>query len=343
MHRKEKNSNGAVRLIGLSPLHIATILLFSICISSDADDLATLLVSPNYKTRRQAEEKLLGLGHEALPICLRMAGDNNLASKFCAARVLRKLVSNGLGHQEITALKKSTFPELRSIYYSVLPDSKEGIKELLSGAQATQREIRLASLNRLIELKAPFNPQPLLTMLEGLAPDDPHRARILSALIQATPSPEWKTVAKNLTDPNAETVVAAAHVLGRWKAHGSAKKLYSTAIASSRDRIRHASFSALAAIGDEGKALILKDCTSQQGNVREQAGLALGFFPGTHSQLLGMLKNDPYERVAQAASISLGRLYNKDQPQYFFPYDASSADRARVVEAWKQFITKTKD
>ncbi|MDA0837316.1 MAG: HEAT repeat domain-containing protein [Planctomycetota bacterium] len=343
MPRNEKNSDRAERPLWTSPVLVAAILLFSFCINSDAEDLAALLVSPDYEKRRQAEETLLGLGREALPICLKMADEENLASKFCAARVLRKLVPGSVTHHEIKSLKNSTFPELSSIYFSALPDSREGITELLSGAQAPQREIRLASLNRLIELKVTFNPDPLLTLLQAVAPGDPHRVSILSALVESAPSPRWEAVAGQLNDSDPEIVTFAAQVLGRWKVHESAERLYCTGINSPNERVRQASFRALAAIGDEGKSLILKDCESNQGHVREQAALALGFFQNTHSQLVEMLERDPYERVAQAASISLQHLYQIDEPQYFFPYDGSPAARDQVVKAWKQFIAGAKE
>ncbi|MDP6502535.1 MAG: hypothetical protein QF886_02925, partial [Planctomycetota bacterium] len=182
MHRRETNDYRAERLKS-SPLKVGMIVFTCLCVSADAEGLVSALVNRDFRTRQRAEEKLIDRGGKGLPVCLEMAASESLSARVCAARVLRRLVSRGLDCQKIRQLKDSDFPELRSIYYSALPVSEAAIQELLSGVLTPQREIRLACLNRLIELRAEFEPGPLLILLAGISEEDPHRVPILSALI----------------------------------------------------------------------------------------------------------------------------------------------------------------
>ncbi len=342
MHRRETNDCRAARLKS-SPLKVGMILFTNLCISADAEGLVSALVNRDFRIRQRAEEKLIDKGDKGLPVCLEMAASESLSARVCAARVLRRLVSDGLDYQKIKQLKDSDFPELRSIYYSTLPGTKAGIQELLSGVLAPQREIRLACLNRLIELRTEFNPDPLLVLLAGISEEDPHRDPILFGFIFSLPSKSWEVVAKKLSHSDVETVALAAKVLGCWKVSEATQELHRTGIRSSNEKVRGACFSAMASIGEDGRKLILEDCKSEQGHVREQAVLALGFFQNTHKRLLEMLERDPYERVAQAASSSLQRLFKIEEPQYFFSYDSPTAERGRVVKAWKGLLNKGKD
>jgi len=308
-----------------------------------AEKIAARLSAPAPSVRSQAEEELLKKGGEAVAVCTELATSPSLATQLAAARVLLRLASEGKVNQAHhlpirKALRASRNCELRAAYCALVPKvSAQPLEELLAALKDQDRAVRASALREIAALRQPFSPENCLAQLKELETDD-RLVRLYLKALKRSPAPEEVNVVTSLLRaPDDQTVSLAAEVLGGWKSTENAELIAERGFCAKTDMIRGACFAALAQIGTPGFQAVLARTEAPAGSVRELAAEALSHFSEAVPLLMKILANDPYPRARQAASRSLQRLAGKlEDARFFYPYDAPSEDRNRVVLRWRE-------
>ena len=311
--------------------------------AASAKGFAARLSAPEPSVRSQAEQELLKEGSNAVTVCAELATRPSLATQLAAARVLLKLASQGkVDRTHLSpvreALRTSGNCELRAAYCTLIPKiSAQPLKELLAALADQDRAVKASALREMAALPQPFSPKKCLAQLRELEAGDPLAGLYLKALKQSPAPKEVNVVTSLLHSPAPNTVSLAAEVLGGWKSARSAELLAERGFSAKTAMIRGACFAALAQIGAPGFQAVSARAEAPAGSVRELAAEALSHFTEAVPRLMKILDNDPYPRARQAASRSLQRLGGKlEDPRFFYPYDAPSKERERVVLRWRE-------
>lgn len=311
--------------------------------AASAKGFAARLSAPEPSVRSQAEQELLKQGSSAVAVCAELAASPSLATQLAATRVLLKLASQGKVNKTHLspireALRTSDNCELRAAYCTLIPRiSAQPLEELLAALDDQDRAVKASALRAMSALPQSSLPEKPLTQLRELETGDPLARLYLKALKRSPAPKEVNVVASRLNSPDHQTVSLAAEVLGGWKSAESAEPLAARGFSAKTAMIREACFAALAQIGAPGYQAVSARAEAPAGSVRELAAEALSHFTEAVPRLMKILENDPYPRARQAASRSLQRLAGKlEDPRFFYPYDAPSKERERVVLRWRE-------